>query len=285
MAKFTEVFSDETKRGHKIPTSEYLASGKYPIIDQGQGQIAGYTDLESGSFTNVPAIIFGDHTRIVKYVDTPFFLGADGVKVLKAKVPDVDYKYLFYCLQNAKIPNTGYNRHFKWLKELEIPLPPLDEQRHIAAVLDKVTDLIAQRRAQLDKLDLLVKSRFVEMFGGINDSPLFPYVPIQELTSVISGGTPNRNNPKYWDGGTIPWVKTTELHNNVIDDTEEKITGAGLENSSAKIVPPNSILIAMYGQGKTRGMTAYLKCQATTNQACACILPSEKINQNIFGNI
>ena len=98
MAKFTEVFSDETKLGHKIPTSEYLASGKFPIIDQGQWQIAGYTDLESGAFTDVPAIIFGDHTRIVKYVDTPFFLGADGVKVLKAKVPDVDYKYLFYCL-------------------------------------------------------------------------------------------------------------------------------------------------------------------------------------------
>lgn len=168
------------------------------------------------------------------------------------------------------------------LAGLDIPELTLEEQRRIAAVLDKVTDLIAQRRSQLDKLDLLVKSRFVEMFGGINDSPLFPYVPIQELTSVISGGTPNRNNPKYWDGGTIPWVKTTELHNNVIDDTEEKITGAGLENSSAKIVPPNSILIAMYGQGKTRGMTAYLKCQATTNQACACILPSEKINQKYF---
>ena len=165
MAKFTEVFSDETKRGHKIPTSEYLDTGKFPIIDQGQGQIAGYTNLESGIFTDVPAIVFGDHTRIVKYVNTPFFLGADGVKVLKAKIPDVDYKYLFYCLQNAKIPNTGYNRHFKWLKEIEIPLVSLDEQHRIAAVLDKVTDLIDQRRAQLDKLDLLIKSRFVEMFG------------------------------------------------------------------------------------------------------------------------
>lgn len=165
MAKFAEVFSDETKRGYKIPTSEYLTSGKHPIIDQGYGQIAGYADLESGAFTDVPAIIFGDHTRIVKYVDTPFFLGADGVKVLKIKTPNADYKYLFYFLQNAKIPNTGYNRHFKWLKELDVPLPSIDEQRRIAAILDKVTDLIAKRRAQLDKLDLLVKSRFVEMFG------------------------------------------------------------------------------------------------------------------------
>lgn len=186
MAKFTEIFSDETKRGYKIPTSEYLPSGKFPIIDQGQGQIAGYTDLENGVFTDVPAIIFGDHTRIVKYVDTPFFLGADGVKVLKAKVPDVDYKYLFYCLQNAKIPNTGYNRHFKWLKEIEIPLVSLDDQHRIAAIFDKVIDLIAQRRAQLDKLDLLVKSRFVEMFG---DPVLNPNgYKIQSLQSLIDEG-------------------------------------------------------------------------------------------------
>ena len=167
MAKFSDVFSDETKRGHKIQTSDYLHSGNRPIIDQGQSQIAGYTNLEDGIFTDVPAIIFGDHTRVIKYIDTPFFLGADGVKVLKSKLRDVDYKYLFYCLQNAKIPNTGYNRHFKWLKEIEVPLPLIDEQHRIAAVLDKVSDLIAKRREQLDKLDELVKARFVEMFGDV----------------------------------------------------------------------------------------------------------------------
>ena len=167
MAKFSDVFSDETKRGHKIQTSDYLHSGNHPIIDQGQSQIAGYTNLEDGIFTDVPAIIFGDHTRVIKYIDTPFFLGADGVKVLKSKLRDVDYKYLFYCLQNAKIPNTGYNRHFKWLKEIEVPLPLIDEQHRIAAVLDKVSDLIAKRREQLDKLDELVKARFVEMFGDV----------------------------------------------------------------------------------------------------------------------
>lgn len=169
--RFENVFSDETKLGRKIQTSEYLSVGKYPVIDQGQAQIAGYTDLEDGLFTDVPAIVFGDHTRIIKYIDSPFFLGADGVKVLKAKVDGTDYKYLFYCLQNAKIPNTGYNRHFKWLKEVKIPLPPLDEQRRIAAVLDKVSDMIAKRREQLDKLDELVKARFVEMFGDPESNP------------------------------------------------------------------------------------------------------------------
>ena len=171
MARFTDIFSDETKRGYKIQTSEYLPAGKYPIIDQGQTQIVGYTNLENGLFTDVPAIIFGDHTRIIKYIDTPFFLGADGVKVLKVKVTNADYKYLFYCLQNIRIPNTGYNRHFKWLKEVNIPFPNLNEQRKIAAVMDKVSGLIAKRRQQLDKLDELVKSRFLEMFGDPIENP------------------------------------------------------------------------------------------------------------------
>lgn len=188
MARFTDVFSDETKRGYKIQTSEYLPFGKYPIIDQGQAQIIGYTNLENGLFTDVPAIIFGDHTRIVKYVDRPFFLGADGVKVLKAKVSDTDYKYLFYCLQNAKIPNTGYNRHFKWLKDVDIPLPPLEEQCQIAALLDKVSSLIAKRRQQLDKLDELIKARFVEMFGDvIQNTKLWPQYIFSDITTSRLG--------------------------------------------------------------------------------------------------
>lgn len=187
MAKFSDVFSDETKRGHKIQTSDYLHSGNHPIIDQGQSQIAGYTNLEDGIFTDVPAIIFGDHTRVIKYIDTPFFLGADGVKVLKSKLRDVDYKYLFYCLQNAKIPNTGYNRHFKWLKEIEVPLPLIDEQHRIAAVLDKVSGLIAKRRAQLAKLDELVKARFVEMFGDFKiNTKNWPVASFDEI-AIIDG--------------------------------------------------------------------------------------------------
>ena len=93
-----------------------------------------------------------------------------------------------------------------------------------------------------------------------------------------SGGTPSRKQESYWKDGDVRWVKTTELRNNEIYDTEEKITTEAVEHSSAKIVPQDTILIAMYGQGKTRGMTAYLKVESTTNQACACILPTEGIN-------
>lgn len=200
---------------------------------------------------------------------------------------NVDIGYLAYAMENMNLAKyyTGAtipHIYFKDYQKEELPLPPLEEQRRIAALLDKVSDLIAKRREQMDKLDLLVKARFVEMFGGISDSKLYPYIPIDSFATVVSGGTPDRGNDEYWQGGTIPWVKTTELQNNEIYNAEEKITQSGLDNSSAKIIPANAILIAMYGQGKTRGMTGYLVKECATNQACACILPSKSMNQRFL---
>ena len=91
-----------------------------------------------------------------------------------------------------------------------------------------------------------------------------------EIARISSGGTPSRSEPSYW-GGEIPWVTTGEIQFNTIEDTTEKITEAGLKNSSAKIFPAGTLLMAMYGQGKTRGQVAKLGIQAATNQACAAI--------------
>lgn len=164
MKTFDEVFIDKTKYGVKVQTSEYGEQGEHIIIDQGQNQVAGYTDREEGLFEEVPVVIFGDHTRVIKYVDEPFFLGADGVKVLRSKDENANYKYLFYALKNAKIPNTGYNRHFKWLKEVQINYPDSDKQAEIVDVLDRVSDIISKREAERQALDNLIKARFVELF-------------------------------------------------------------------------------------------------------------------------
>ena len=188
MAIFTDVFEDVTKKGRKIPTGDYLEAGLHPIIDQGQSEIAGYTNETEGLFTTVPAIIFGDHTRVLKYVDTPCFLGADGVKLLKAKIPNPNYKYLYYALSSANIPNTGYNRHFKWLKEVDIPLPSEKEQQECVGVLDKISKLIALRKEQLAKLDQLVKSRFIELFGDPVINPKgWPSKPLLDMGCCKNG--------------------------------------------------------------------------------------------------
>ena len=164
---FSDLIIDKTKDGTKLPTNDYQKIGSTAIIDQGQEFIAGYTDRSEGIFTDVPVIIFGDHTRVFKYIDFPFFLGADGVKILKAN-REVNYRYLYYYFLQAKFPNTGYARHFKWLKELQIPLPPLAEQKHITAILDKTQKIIAEHKQMLQKYDTLIKSRFIEMFGDNN---------------------------------------------------------------------------------------------------------------------
>ena len=187
---FARIFEDVTKQARKLQTSEYREIGKYVVIDQGQNDIAGYTDEKEGVFKDVPAIIFGDHTRVVKYVDSPCFLGADGVKLLKAKTQNPNYKYLYYALSNANIPNTGYNRHFKWLKEVQIPLPSELEQKKIVDTLDKISKLISLRKGQLAKLEQLVKSRFVELFGNKG----YPEDNLLNLCNIIDyrGKTPEK---------------------------------------------------------------------------------------------
>jgi len=96
-----------------------------------------------------------------------------------------------------------------------------------------------------------------------------------EIAKVQSGGTPARTNPAYWKG-KIPWVTTSLIDSSTILKADEYITKAGLEESSAKIFPKGTLLMAMYGQGKTRGKVAMLGIDAATNQACAAIILKRK---------
>jgi type I restriction enzyme S subunit len=95
-----------------------------------------------------------------------------------------------------------------------------------------------------------------------------------EVFEVASGGTPKRDKPEYWNGD-VPWVTSGEVAFSDITDTQAHITQEGLENSSAKLCPPGTVLLALYGEGKTRGQAAILRISATTNQAIACILCSK----------
>ena len=199
--------------------------------------------------------------------------------------PRITTDYLYYYLKSKKdyVNNIGRgvaqnNINLTTLKKFEIPLINVDKQLYIVEVLEKVERMIGLKKKEIDDLDLLIKARFVEMFGSVHDSVYYPYLPVGNFTKVISGGTPNRKKDEYWKRGNIPWIKTTELQNDVIKKTEECITEVGLKESSAKIVPIGTVLVAMYGQGKTRGKTAYLDIEACTNQACACILPSQNVN-------
>ena len=217
MKSFDEIFVDKTKYGVKVQTSEYGELGKHIIIDQGQTKIAGYTDREEGIFDEVPVVIFGDHTRVIKYVDEPFFLGADGVKVLRSKDENANYKYLYYALKNAKLPNTGYNRHFKWLKEVQIYYPDRNKQAKIVKILDKVSCVIEKRKDELSVLDNLIKARFVEMFN-LSDCI---YKSLGECTDFVDY---RGHTPELSDEGIIRMVNAKSVGKGFFKYVDEFVT-------------------------------------------------------------
>lgn len=149
----------------KVPSSDYLPVGAFPIVSQEEGLISGYWNNEADVFHHSrPVVIFGDHTRIIKYVDFDFVLGADGVKIL-LPIERLSAKFLSYFLRWYKVPSLGYSRHFKLLKEVQVPVPSVQEQEKIVAELDCLSGIIEKKRQQLEELDKLAQSIFYDMFG------------------------------------------------------------------------------------------------------------------------
>ncbi len=156
---FEASIAKEGFRVGKIPQKNYKPVGRYPVIDQGQQFIAGYTDEENLAYIGpLPVIVFGDHTCIWKFVNFPFVCGADGTKVLVPNTKMFDPQFLFYNYQNIKIPKRGYNRHYSLLREMLLPLPPLPEQQEIARILSAVHRKIEAEERRKQVLEALFKT-------------------------------------------------------------------------------------------------------------------------------
>ncbi|MEI8188617.1 MAG: restriction endonuclease subunit S, partial [candidate division NC10 bacterium] len=134
----------------KIQKTSFGESGRFPIIDQSQEDIAGWTDDEAALIRpSKPLVIFGDHTCAVKLIETPFAQGADGIKILRT-VDTLDPRFLYYLLRAKPLESSGYQRHFSKLKEHEIPLPPLEVQMEIVEEIEGYQKVINGARAVLD---------------------------------------------------------------------------------------------------------------------------------------
>ena len=140
----------KTKKKPSIPKRGYQESGEFPVIDQGALFVAGWTDsAESVISDNLPVVIFGDHTRIFKYVDFSFALGADGTQLLYANDEILDPHFFYYALLNLKVPNKGYNRHYRYLREFSVVCPPLPEQHAIAYILQTIQEAKSTRQREI----------------------------------------------------------------------------------------------------------------------------------------
>jgi len=280
LVRLKDVLEYEQPIKYIVQSTEYNETFDTPVLTAGQSFILGHTNEKSNVFvSNLPVIIFDDFTTAIKYVDFPFKVKSSAIKILKAH-KQASIKYLFYCMSRIKIDTELHKRY--WIStysNIQVPLPPLPIQQKVADILDRANALIEKRKTQIEKLDLLVKSQFIEMFGDPVTNPKgWEAKNIGDLTKVMTGATPNRSRSEYYANGRIPWIKTGEISKGYIFEAEEYIAGQALVETNCKILPVDTVMVAMYGVGKTRGESGILKIPAATNQACAAILPSVNFN-------
>lgn len=208
-----------------------------------------------------------------------------GLAAIRADAARLDPTYLRFFLRYSepRLANMGQGSTFAAIgraeiASLRIPLPLLHEQRRIVDLLSRAEGILRLRREAQAKAQAIIPALFLDLFGDPATNPNgWPVSPIADLCAVQTGSTPRREERSYYDGGRIPWVKTGEVCGVHIGEAEEHITERAIRETNCKVFPVDTILVAMYGQGQTRGRAGLLKIPSATNQACAAILPSDKI--------
>lgn len=191
----------------------------------------------------------------------------------------VDRDYLYYLLFSS-VQELKHNSHggvFDTITRdtfdtIEILLPPLSEQKRIVSILGSLDDKIDLLHRENETLEAMAETLFRKWFIEDAKDELSETI-LGDVVETTSGGTPSRKNEKYYQNGTIDWVKSKELNGIFLLETEEKITEDAVANSSAKFIPANSVLIAMYGA--TVGENAIIAKEMTCNQAICALIPNE----------
>ena len=254
-----EQFVDyEQPTKYLVESEEYDDSYATPVLTAGKTFILGYTSEEEGIYRGpLPVIIFDDFTTATKYVTFPFKVKSSAMKLLHVNTALALPEFVFHMLQGIDFPYSEHKRY--WISEfskLEVPLPPLEKQKEFVeelraygAVADGARQVVANWKPTL-----------------IADKK-WEIKTLAEVADWSSGGTPKAGHQDYY-GGDIPWAVIGDLTEDLVTVTDKKLTQLGLRESSAKIVPENTVLLAMYGA--SIGRTGIAGIPLATNQAIAC---------------
>ena len=206
----------------QVKKEAYNNGSQYPIISQEEKFISGYCDDESiVCHIDRPIVVFGDHTRVLKYIDFDFVVGADGVKVI-IPIKSIDSKFLLYFLQWYNIPNLGYSRHYKLLKDITVPIPHCTTQKTIVSELDKLNELIQIKKEQLKDYDALAQSIFYEMFGDpVENEKGWEVKKFGEIGTLERGAGISKKD--FVDDG-LPCIHYGQLHTTFGAYTRKNIT-------------------------------------------------------------
>ncbi|HEI8669649.1 TPA: restriction endonuclease subunit S [Serratia marcescens] len=257
-----DCFDQISTTNSKVKSKDCSPEGLYPVIDQGQNYISGYINDESKVIkVDSPICIFGDHTRIVKWVTHDFVPGADGTKLLQPKA-FIHPRYAYYSLRTLNIPDKGYSRHFKYFKELEINLPGRLEQKIIAEKIDTLLAQVDSTKARLEQIPQILKrfrqvvlsaavsGRLTKVWREKNQdsssSGEWQQFALSELGVLSRGKSKHRprNDPRLF-GDTYPFIQTGEVANSSgrIKSATKFYSEFGL--SQSKLFPQGTLCITI----------------------------------------
>lgn len=249
----------------------------------------GYTHFQDDDviFAKITPCMENGKIAIARGLTNSLACGSTEFHVLRSEGA-VDPSYLWRFLRQSSFRRdaeqsmtgaVGQRRVPKqYLEKTRLPLPPLAEQKRIVAKLDALATKSARTRTDLARIDTLVtrykQAVLSKAFSGeltnAEGNP-WPNVALGEIANVGTGATPKRGTPEYYDGGTIPWITSGAVNQGQIMQTEQYITEAAIKQTNCKVFPAGTLIVAMYGEGKTRGKVAVLGIDAATNQAVASI--------------
>lgn len=250
---FDSFYRRINAKDKQIPSTEILAQGDLPVVDQGKSQIAGYTNNFAKRF--VPpdggVIVFGDHTRIVKFVDFDFAIGADGTQLIAAR-GDNDTRFLAFMLSAQEIPNTGYNRHFKFLKEMTFSVPPLSEQQRIAAALSDADGVVMEIERMIAKKSLIKQGAMQDLLTARRRLPGFSkdweLKQVGEIGQFFKGSGVKKDEAKSGENPCVRYGELYTIHNDVVRTFTSHISDEVAQ--TAQPVRRDDILFA--GSGETK---------------------------------
>lgn len=286
MSRFGDLISQHCPRSvDLLPLGEllrYEQPGRYlvestayddrfptPVLTAGQTFVLGHTDETEGIYpasSDRPVIIFDDFTTAFKWVDFPFKAKSSAMKMLTLKdAARSDLRYIYFAMQMIRyVPRDHARQWIGTYSGFSIPAPPLEVQREIVKMLDQFTLLETALKTELN-----ARRRQYEHY---RHSFLSPSAGTRWSTlggiskHVSSGGTPRAGSGEFYEGGTIPWLRTNEVKFGEVWDTDIHITEAAVKKTSAKWIPENCVIVAI--SGATAGRSAINKIPMTTNQHC-----------------
>ncbi|MFK7973905.1 MAG: restriction endonuclease subunit S [Rickettsiaceae bacterium] len=225
----------------KIGKKHYKEIGEYPIIDQGQKYIVAYTSDHKAILPDDEYVIFGDHTRTVKFANFAFAQGADGLKVFQPQNESIFTKFLYYVLKNLKISNRGYNRHWSIIKNITIPIPQLAVQEEIIKILDTFTELEAELEAELGARQQQY-NYYRDKLLNFDNYPV-KYLPLGEVGTFIRGNGLQKKDFTEQGVGCIHYGQIYTHYGTYTNKTKSFVSPdlAG----SLKTIEPGDIVIAV----------------------------------------